>query len=214
KFNCETKWRNEIEVEFGLVRGCATYKTKFNFNLTPTLRWNHLNVNTPNVRCSTPITGAFRSPNMSPIQSMRALMSPAKTMLAKTSKKLPMKKYMHHLHRTEVVAPVGEGPGPEREQKSNRSSDTFSDDSNIDASLCRESRRRSVMASNHAYVFNHGSNVEQVLVHVGLEKYVDNFERAHIDLVELASMERDDLKNIGLSNDEDCNRILDVLKTL
>ncbi|XP_041447734.1 protein matrimony [Drosophila obscura] len=198
-----------------------THKSKFNFNLTPTMRWNHLNVNTSNVRCSTPITGAFRSPNMSPIQSMRALMSPAKTMLAKTFKKPPMKKYMHHLHRTEVVAPVvliskrpEEGPGPEGEQKSNSSSDTFSDDSNIDASLCRESRRRSVMASNHSYVFNHGSNVEQVLVHVGLEKYVDNFERAHIDLVELASMERDDLKNIGLSNDEDCNRILDVLKTL
>ncbi|XP_034658795.1 protein matrimony [Drosophila subobscura] len=196
-----------------------TNKSKFNFNLTPTMRWNHLNVNTSNVRCSTPITGAFRSPNMSPIQSMRALKSPAKTMLAKTFKKPPLKKYMHHMHRTEIAAPVvvlskRKEDGTEREQKSNSSSDNLSDDSNVETSLCRESRRRSIMASNHSYVFNHGANVEQVLVHVGLAQYVDNFEKAHIDLVDLASMERDDLKNIGLSTDEDCNRILDVLKEL
>ncbi|XP_017136244.1 protein matrimony [Drosophila miranda] len=196
-----------------------THKTKFNFNLTPTMRWNHLNVNTSNVRCSTPISGAFRSPNMSPIQSMNTMQLSAKTMLGKPFNKPPIKKYLHHMHRTEVAAPVillskKQEDGAERERKSNSSSDTLSDDSNIETSLCRESRRRSMIASNHSYVFNHGANVKQLLVHVGLEKYVDNFERAHIDLVDFASMERDDLKNIGLSADEDCTRILDVIKAL
>lgn len=84
----------------------------------------------------------------------------------------------------------------------------------METSLALESRRRSIKASNHSYVVNHAANVEQILMHMGLENYVTNFEEAHIDLVELASLERADLVKIGLNTDEDCNRIMDVLHTL
>ncbi|XP_016992521.1 protein matrimony [Drosophila takahashii] len=203
-----------------------TNKTKITFNRTPTLkerRWNTLKVNTTNVRCSTPIFGNFRSPNLSPIENMGTKKSPASPMLFK---KPPLKvhhqqQHHQHIHRNHLKPPVFNLPKaqeeiiePERESKSCSSPDTCSDDSNMETSMARESRRRSIKASNHSYVVNHAANVEQILMHMGLENYVTNFEEAHIDLVELASMERADLIKIGLNTDEDCNRIMDVLHTL
>jgi len=206
-----------------------TNKVKITFPRTPTLkerRWNTLKVNTSNVRCSTPIFGNFRSPNLSPIENMGTKKSPASPMRFEAFKKPPMKiahnQHSHqHSHRTQLKPPVFNLPKPqeeitetEREFKSCSSPDTCSDDSSRDTSLTLESRRRSIKASNHSYVVNHAANVEQILMHMGLENYVTNFEEAHIDLVELASMERADLIKIGLNTDEDCNRIMDVLHTL
>ncbi|XP_017074054.1 protein matrimony [Drosophila eugracilis] len=207
-------------------------ETKIAFNRTPTLKerkWNTLKVNTSNVRCSTPIFGNFRSPNLSPIESMCMKKSPVSPMRFETLMKPPMKVHHHrhqrqhhqHIHRTQLKPPVFNLPKPqeeviepEREFKSCSSPDTCSDDSNMETSLTLETRRRSIKASNHSYVVNHAANVEQVLMHMGLENYVTNFEEAHIDLVELASMERADLMKIGLKAEEDCNRIMDALQTL
>uniref|UniRef100_P83733 Protein matrimony n=1 Tax=Drosophila yakuba TaxID=7245 RepID=MTRM_DROYA len=212
-----------------------TNKTQITLNRTPTLkerRWNTLKVNTTNVRCSTPIFGNFRSPNLSPIESMGTKKSPVSPMRF-AFKKPPAKAHPHphqhqhhhhhhkHIHRTQLKPPPFILPKPqeeiiepEREIKICSSPDTFSDDSNMETSLVVESRRRSIKASNHSYVVNHAANVEQILMHMGLENYVTNFEEAHIDLVKLASMERADLVKIGLNADEDCNRIMDVLQTL
>ncbi|XP_017129561.1 protein matrimony [Drosophila elegans] len=206
-------------------------KTKIILNRTPILkerRWNTLNVNTSNVRCSTPIFGNFRSPNLSPIEDMGVKKSPVSPMQFGNFKKPPMQMhhYHHHHHqqhnqhsgRTHLKPPVFNLPKdanePDREFKSSSSPDTFSDDSNMETSLTLESRRRSITASNHSYAVNHAANVEQILMHVGLENYVTHFEEAHIDLVKLASMERADLIKIGLKTDEDCNRIMDVLHNL
>ncbi|KQS43453.1 protein matrimony [Drosophila erecta] len=210
-----------------------TNKTKITLNCTPTLkerRWNTLKVNTSNVRCSTPIFGNFRSPNLSPIENMGTKKSPVSPMRFATFKKLPSKAHHHHHHQhhhhqpshgTQLKPPPFILPKsqeeiiePEREIKISSSPDTCSDDSNMENSLALESRRRSIKASNHSYVVNHAANVEQILMHMGLENYVTNFEEAHIDLVELASLERADLIKIGLNTDEDCNRIMDVLRTL
>lgn len=210
-----------------------TNKTKITLNRTPTLkerRWNTLKVNTSNVRCSTPIFGNFRSPNLSPIENMGTKgKSPVSPMRFATFKKVPTKVHPkqqqqqqhQHCHRTQLKPPPFVLPKPqeeiiepEREIKSCSSPDTCSDDSNMETSLALESRRRSIKASNHSYVVNHAANVEQILMHMGLENYVTNFEEAHIDLVELASLERADLVKIGLNTDEDCNRIMDVLHTL
>ncbi|XP_016978877.1 protein matrimony [Drosophila rhopaloa] len=205
-----------------------TNKTKITFNRTPTLkerRWNTLRVNTSNVRCSTPIYGNFRSPNLSPIENMGTKKSPASPMLFGAFKKQPMKMHhqQHHQYnpRNQLKPPIFNLPKPqeeikepEREIKSSSSPETCSDDSNMETSLTLESRRRSIIASNHSYAVNHAANVEQILMHMGLENYVTNFEEAHIDLVELASMKRADLIKIGLNTDEDCNRIMEVLDTL
>lgn len=99
----------------------------------------------------------------------------------------------------------------------NNSLNNFLDDSsanNMETSLTVESRRRSIQAANHSYVLNHATNVKEVLLLVGLETYLDKFENSHIDLLELVSMKRADLKNLGVRKDEDCNRILEALKEL
>ncbi|XP_020817087.1 protein matrimony [Drosophila serrata] len=218
-----------------------TNKKNYTFNRTPTMkerRWNTLNVSNTSVRCSTPIFGDFRSPNLSPIEGMGPKKSPVSPMRFEAFKKPPMKLDIHQpqkhhnkiINRTELKPPIFVLPQPqeeimehkqweserEKEMKSNSSSspDTCSDDSNLETSLTVESRRRSITASNHSYVVNHARNVEQVLVHIGLENYVRHFEKAHIDLVTLASMGREDLAKIGLNADEDCNRIMDAINAL
>ncbi|KPU78097.1 uncharacterized protein Dana_GF28054 [Drosophila ananassae] len=197
-----------------------TNKSNFMFNRTPTLkerRWNTLKVNTTNVRCSTPIYGDFRSPNLSPIETMKGKKSPASPMRFKK----PMMNQPQRSPRWELKPPAfllpksQEETTAERDPKSSSSTDdTCSDDSNVETSLVVESRRRSVMSSNHSYVVNHAANVEELLVHMGMENYVDKFEQADINLVNLASLERSDLINIGLRTDDDCNRILDVINAM
>ncbi|XP_017028305.1 protein matrimony [Drosophila kikkawai] len=213
-----------------------TNMKNYTFNRTPTMkerRWNTLNVSNTSVRCSTPIFGDFRSPNLSPIVGMGSKKSPVSRF--EELKKPPIKHLHHHqkrnpkmIKRSELKPPIFVLPQPqeevmeqkqrelERERKSNSNSslDIGSDDSNLETSLTVESRRRSVTASNHSYVVNHARNVEQVLVHIGLESYVRHFEKAHIDMVTLASMGRDDLAKIGLKADEDCNKIMDAINAL
>ncbi|XP_064542260.1 protein matrimony [Drosophila montana] len=173
---------------------------------------NTLTVDSINVRCSTPIVGKLRSPNLSPIRmDMRLLKSPASPMIFK---KQVNKQQQQHQPANPVKKP-GKEVGPLDD--SNNSLNNFLDDSsasNTETSLCRESRRRSLQAENHSYVLNHATNVKEVLLLVGLETYLDKFEDSHIDLIELVSMQRSDLKNIGVRKDEDCSRILDALKEL
>ncbi|XP_030564465.1 protein matrimony [Drosophila novamexicana] len=176
----------------------------FSYNRTPIL--SVINKNAQNIRCSTPIFGDLRSPNMSPIRDMRAhRRTTSATFFKKAFKK-------QHLAKSSLKP-----PGRKLEDRNN-SLDEFMDDSSsgnsAENSLCKESRRRSLLAANHSYVINHASNVHDVLLLVGLESYLDKFEKAHIDLVELVSMEHKDLKRLGLRNDEDCNRILDALKEI
>lgn len=176
---------------------------------------NTLTVDSINVRCSTPIVGKLRSPNLSPIRmDMRLNKSPASPMILKKQ----VKKKQQQQQQTQPANPVkkpGKEVGPLDD--SNNSLNNFLDDSsasNTETSLCRESRRRSLQAENHSYVLNHATNVKEVLLLVGLETYLDKFENSHIDLIELVSMQRADLKNIGVRKDEDCSRILDALKEL
>ncbi|XP_064556675.1 protein matrimony-like [Drosophila montana] len=175
------------------------------YNRTPIL--SVINKNSHNIRCSTPIFDDLRSPNMSPIKDMRA---PRRTTSATFYKKAFKKQ--QQMSKSSLKP-----PGRKVEDRNN-SLDEFMDDSSsgnsAENSLCKESRRRSLLAANHSYVINHASNVHDVLLLVGLESYLDKFEKAHIDLVELVSMEYKDLKRLGLRNDEDCNRILDALKEI
>jgi len=194
-----------------------TNRRKLCFNRTPNVKseivWNTLNVNSINARCFTPILGEFRSPNLSPIKNMRNLKSPVSPM----NFKKPLEKMQQQQVAPAKIEVSGKKKKTHKEEDNNNSLDNFmndSSDSNIETSLTVETRRRSIQAINHNYVINHASNVKEVLLMVGLERYLDKFEKSHIDLIDLVSMKRADLKKIGLRKNEDCDRILDALKAL
>ncbi|XP_034481591.1 protein matrimony [Drosophila innubila] len=196
-----------------------TNRRKLCFNRTPNVKreivWNTLNVNSINARCFTPILGEFRSPNLSPIKNMRSLKSPVSPMIFK--KPLEKTQQQEQQKLTPPKIKVSDKKKTHKEEDNNNSLDNFLDDSsdaNIETSLTVETRRRSMQAINHNYVINHASNVKEVLLMVGLERYLDKFEKSHIDLIDLVSMKRADLKKIGLRKNEDCDRILDALKAL
>ncbi|XP_030372682.1 protein matrimony [Scaptodrosophila lebanonensis] len=201
-----------------------TNNAQFTFTRTPTLRrdpkWNGLKVNTLNVRCSTPIRFDFRSPNLSPIKNALGCKSPATPMCATMFKK-PILKQQQQQQRPLMAIKTAKTAVklPKKLDKSNCSFELGSDDSSssgnsTDNSLCSETRRLSIRASNHSYVVNHAVNVEDVLIRVGLENYMDTFLQAKIEVADLVCMGRDDLKNMGLRREEDCTRILEVLRTL
>ncbi|XP_034480560.1 protein matrimony-like [Drosophila innubila] len=198
-----------------------TNRRKLCFNRTPNVKseivFNTLNVNSINVRCFTPILGEFRSPNLSPIMNMRSLKSPVSPM----SFRKPLKKMQQQQEQQQVAPPLikvsGEKKTPPMEEDNDNSLNNFLDDSsndNIETSLTVETRRRCKQANNHSYVINHASNVKEVLLMIGLDRYLDTFEKSHIELIDLVSMKRADLKKIGLRRNEDCDCILDALKTL
>jgi len=140
--------------------------------------------------------------------------SPVSPMLFKK----PVEKLLHQ-QQQHAVPPMVKVSGEKacKEEDKDNSMDKFLDDSSnasIETSLTKESRRRSIQAINHNYVVNHASNVKEVLLLVGLEKYLDKFEKSHIDLLDLVTMKRSDLKKIGLRKNADCDRILDALKAL
>lgn len=181
-------------------------------NVRNEIAWNTLNVKTNNMRCFTPTQCEFRSPNISPIKGMRDHLSPISPMVfqKKFEKMQPQRLVPTSI---KVCSDVKQ----EEEEESNNSLDRLMNDSSADStenSLCVESRRRSLQATNHSYVINHASTMKEVLLLVGLEKYQDKFEKCHINLVDLVSMKRSDLKKIGLRKEEDCNRILKALENL
>ncbi|XP_060657025.1 protein matrimony [Drosophila nasuta] len=191
------------------------------------LTQNSLNVNSINVRCFSPIIGDFRSPNLSPITNMRASKSPISPMHFKKPFEKPQQQQQQQptTHQQQALPPKikfsvhekKKKQHKEEENNNNNSLDCFMDDtsnSSIETSLCKETRRRSLQAANHNYVVNHANNVKEVLILVGLEQYLDKFEKSHIDMIDLVSMKRSDLKKIGLRKDKDCDRILDALKEL
>ncbi|XP_017861336.1 PREDICTED: protein matrimony [Drosophila arizonae] len=168
-----------------------------------------LSVDSIHVRCSTPIVGKLRSPNLSPIRKDKRLKSPASPMI--------FAKQMHKAQQHSEKSAANPVKNSGLDDDSNSSLNNFLDDSSansMETSLTLESRRRSIQAANHSYVLNHATNVKEVLLLVGLETYLDKFEDSHIDLLELVSMKRSDLKSIGVRKDEDCNRILEALKEL
>ncbi|XP_068142392.1 protein matrimony [Drosophila tropicalis] len=170
---------------------------------TPTKKeWNTLQVNHINVRCSTPILGDFRSPNLSPIN---------RNTFNKTPSTSPMM-FKKQLTQQQPKSNMVKRQLGENINNKSSSDDNYSDESIADSSVIRETRRRSIAVCNHSYVVNHAANVQQVLMRLGLENYIDSFEQAHIELPELATMEHADLIKIGIRKDEDCSIILEALK--
>lgn len=180
-------------------------------NMKNEIAWNTLNVSTNNLRCFTPTQCEFRSPNLSPIKGMRDHLSPISPMIFQ-------KKFEKIQPQRLVPTSIRVcGKQEDEEENNNNSLDCLLNDSstsNTETSLCVESRRRSLQATNHSYVVNHASTLKEVLLMVGLEKYQDKFEKSHINLVDLVSMNRADFKKIGLRKEEDCNRILRALENL
>ncbi|KAH8405311.1 hypothetical protein KR222_005183 [Zaprionus bogoriensis] len=179
-------------------RRAQTVERKQFFQRTPNVKneiaWNTLNVAVDNVRCFTPTQCEFRSPNLSPIKNMQEHMSPISPMVFRQKfEKQQAQRLMSAKTKLDNL---------------------FDDSSSTETSLCVESRRRSLQATNHSYVINHASTVNEVLQLVGLERYQDKFEKYRINLVDLVSMKRSDLKKIGLRKEEDCNRILKALEGL
>ncbi|KRF99189.1 uncharacterized protein Dwil_GK27597 [Drosophila willistoni] len=179
-------------------------KIKLVLPRTPTKNeWNTLQVNHINVRCSTPIFGDIRSPNLSPIN---------RNTLNKTSSPSPKMVKKQLMQQQQAKNNLVKRQLEEAINNKSSSDDNNSDESIADSSMIRESRRRSLAVSNHSYVFNHAANIQQVLMRLGLENYIDRFEKAHIELPELPSMEHADLIKIGIRKDEDCSIILEALK--
>ncbi|XP_032599401.1 protein matrimony [Drosophila grimshawi] len=196
--------------EFCSPKGrCPLAVRRSNKTKEPTFR-NTLTVGNLNVRCSTPILGHVRSPNLSPINDVRTVISPASPMIFRKLNKQQDKK-------SAAMAKQSGKKSNGKDEDTNMSLDNFLDDSSTgtpETSLCRETRRRSLQATNHSFVLNHATNVKEVLILVGLETYLDKFDASHMDLIDLVSMKRDDLKRIGVRKDEDCNRILEALNDI
>ncbi|ALC44573.1 exo70, partial [Drosophila busckii] len=160
----------------------------FGCKRTPT---KNLCISPINVRCSTPISD-LRSPNMSPIKNDRKMNNITSLTFKKPNnfrdKKKQEKKQTPIVKINDCDAQL---------ELSDISMDMTDANDSLDSSQCRELRRRSIAQTNHSYLINHASTVEEVLLRLGLERYRDVFKRAQVDFVDIVCMDSEDLLRLG-----------------